>query len=328
MNKKMQKIINNMPEIYQADSGAIALHGDLIGNTIWASQEQIAGLFGVDRSVITKHITNIFSSLELEKGSVSAIFAHTAADGKDYKVYFYKLDLILSVGYRVNSYKATKFRQWSSKILSDYLIEGVVINRSLVEENYKIFEKAMQELKNIAKDKSIDPSEITEIISSFAYTWLSLDGYDRETISNENITKQKVKLTAESLLGGIAELKADLIAKNEATELFATDKTKDSIESIVANIMQSFGDEELYPTLEEKAACLLYFTVKNHPFIDGNKRSGAFAFIWFLSKYSKLDRSRISPQALAAITLLVAISDPKDKDRLVQLIMSMIGSNS
>jgi prophage maintenance system killer protein len=328
MNKKIENIYSKPPIIYLADNGSIELQTDSSLETLWATQKQIAELFGVTVSTINEHISNIYKSSELASESTLRNFriVQTEANRKvERELAHFNLDVILSVGYRVNSLKATNFRKWATNVLKQYLLKGVAINREVIAKNYQLFEQAISELKLITKDKEINHNEVAEIISSFAYTWLSLDSYDRETISIGRVTKKKVKLTSYDLLAAIAHFKLELIAKKEATELFATDKSKDSIESIVANIMQSFGGEDLYATIEEKAAHLLYFIVKNHPFVDGNKRCGAFAFVWFLSKYSKLDMLSMSPQALAAVTLLVAISNPKDKDRLVTLVASMVG---
>ena len=178
----------------------------------------------------------------------------------------------------------------------------------------------------LPKGATVDTEGILELISLFADTWLSLDAYDKDTLVTNGATKKSVKITAETFGSALATLKESLVVKGEATDLFATERERGSVAGIVGNVMQSFGGSDMYPTVEEKAAHLLYFVIKNHPFIDGNKRSGAYAFVWFLAKAKALDTSRITPPALTAITLLVAESDPAHKDKMVGLILTMLVS--
>lgn len=219
--------------IYQAKNGQIEFRGDFKRDTVWGSLNQISELFGRDKSVISRHIKNIFKSQELEPNSVVAKIATTASDGKTYQVDYYNLDVILSVGYRVDSKQATLFRIWATKTLRQHLLEGYTINKKRIALNYERFLRA------------------------------------------------------------------------------------------VGNVFQSFGKQDVYPTVEEKASHLLYFMVKNHPFVDGNKRSGAFAFVWLLRKAGLL-RANLTPEALTALTLLVAESPAKEKEKIIGLILLLL----
>lgn len=311
--------------IYQAKSGALELRGDFRRETIWATQEQIAKIFAIERSVATKHLRNILKEKELAQKSVCAKFAHTADDGKTYQVQFYNLDAILAVGYRAHSARAIAFRQWATKTLRSHIVDGYTINRSSIAKNYDAFLLAVNEVKALLPSGSAaDTASILELISFFADTWVSLDAYDRELFPRKGATKKKVQLTARALEEAIFTLKHELIRKGEATPLFASARGQGAVEGIVGNVMQSFAGKDLYESIEIKAAHLLYFFVKNHPFTDGNKRSGAFAFIWFLQKARVLNTSVISPTALTALTILIAESNPKDKGRVVGLVVMML----
>lgn len=319
------QISPNDTVIYQTKNGAITLKQDASAEMLWASQTHIADIFEIERSVATKHIRNILKDKELYEKSVCAKLAHTAEDGKTYQVQFYSLDVILAVGYRTNSKKAIAFRQWATKTLKDHIYKGYTINRARIQKNYSEFLKAIDDVKTLLPaDTAIEHDSILELVTLFADTWFSLDAYDKDKLITQGATKKKVALTAEKLNKALAELKQNLISKNEATEIFGVERTKDSIAAIIGNIMQSFGEEDLYPSIEEKAAHLLYFIVKNHPFVDGNKRSGAYAFIWYLRYAKVLDLTRITPPALTAITLLIAESAPKDKDKMIGLVCTFL----
>jgi prophage maintenance system killer protein len=311
--------------IYQTRNGAITLKQNASADMLWATQNQIADIFEVKRPAITKHIRNILKDKELDENSVRSKMEHTAEDGKTYEVQFYSLDVILAVGYRTNSKKAIAFRQWATKTLKAHIYKGYTINKNRVQKNYAEFIKAIDDVKALLPaDAAIDHDSILELVTLFADTWFSLDAYDKDQLNTQGTTKKKVILTAEKLNKSLAELKQNLIAKNEATNIFGVERTKDSIAGIIGNVMQSFGGEELYPSIEEKAAHLLYFIIKNHPFVDGNKRSGAYAFIWFLRYTKTLDLTRITPPALTAITLLIAESSPKDKDKMIGLVCTLL----
>ena len=237
----------------------------------------------------------------------------------------YNLDLVLSVGYRVNSKKATSFRQWATKTLHTYVMDGFAIDKRRVAKQYDQFAKAVESVKRLLPaGSSADAQTVLELISLFSDTWLSLDAYDKDSMPAKGSTTSRVKLTADALGEALRALKTNLLEKDEATDLFGQERSVGSVAGIVGNVMQSFGGREVYPTVEEKAAHLLYFVVKNHPFSDGNKRSGAYAFVWFLRRAKRLDTKRITPVALTAITLLVAESNPKEKNRMARLIMALI----
>lgn len=319
------KTIKNKIAVYQAKNGAIELRADSKMETVWATQAQIAEIFDIERSVITKHINNIIKTGELDENSVCAKIAQTATDGKVYNVNIYNLDVILAVGYRVNSSRAAIFRKWATKILREYIAKGFIINKLKIKNNYQQFLEAINDIKKlIPGDSNIDSTSILELVTAFADTWLSLDAYDKDNLVVEGKTKKQVILTVEQLGKFLIEFKKELIKKGEATDIFGIEIRKDVLAGIVGNVMQSFGGKALYPTIEEKAAHLLYFMVKNHPFIDGNKRSGAFAFIWFLKKAGLLERSKITPPALTALTLFIAESDPKNKERMIKIVLQLL----
>ena len=312
--------------IYQAKSGAIELRGDFDKETLWASLDQISQLFGRDKSVVSRHIKNIFKDGELKRNSVVAFFATTASDGKNYNVEYFNLDVILSVGYRTNSARAIEFRQWATRTLRAHIVDGYTINRTRISRNYDAFLKTVEDVRSLLPSgMKTDTDSILELVRLFADTWMSLDAYDKERLDLKKPTKRKVALTGALLTESVAVLKSELILKGEATELFASERNRDAIEGIVGNIMQAFGGTDVYPSIESKASHLLYFIVKNHPFVDGNKRTGAYAFVWFLSRAKALDTRRITPEALTALTLLIAESDPKDKEKLIRLVMLLIG---
>lgn len=331
MTNKPKKFAIADLAIYKAKNGEIELRIDKKNETILANINQIADLFGVQKAAISRHFSNIFKEEELKKNSVVSILETTASDGKNYKVSYYNLDAIIAVGYRVNSRQATNFRIWATKILKSYLIDGYAIHKKHIAENYEKFIEILDEIKSLAEKKNLkaadlNPSFAIDLIKGFAETWLSLDAYDKDNLKIDNVTKEQISLSAKDLNAGIASLKSELIKKGEATEIFAKERSEDALEGIIGNVMQSFDGADLYDNLEEKAAHLFYFIVKNHPFTDGNKRSGAFSFVWFLQKFSLIDVKKIDPQTLTALTLLIAESDPKDKDKMVGLVMMLLGN--
>ena len=325
MNKHKSKKTETL--IYQSKTGKIEFRGDFKKDTIWGNLNQITYLFGRDKSVISRHIKNIFKSNELKESSVVAKIATTATDGKTYQVDYYNLDMILSIGYRVDSKQATQFRVWATKTLKQHLLEGYTINKKQLVKNYQKFQKTLENIKTLLPDdKSIGAKDTLELISVFANTWFSLEAYDSEKFPKKGWTKKQVSFTAEELNKALDNLKQELITKKQASGLFGQERSKDAVAGIIGNIFQSFAGQDLYSTVEEKSAHLLYFMVKNHPFTDGNKRSGAFSFIWFLRKTSKLPAS-LTPEALTALTLLVAESNPKDKDKMIGLILLLLKGN-
>ena len=316
------KKTDNQIVIFQAKSGAIELRGDFGKETIWATQMQIANIFQIERSVVTKHILNIFKDKEIsEKSNVQKMHIPNS----DKPISFYSLDIILAVGYRANSVRAIEFRQWATKTLREHITKGYTINRKQITKNYDAFMKAVGDIQLLLPEHiTLDPKTVLDLIKEFASTWVSLDAYDKELLTIIGTTKKTIKLAGQELVSAIDNLRAELVKKGEATELFAHERKSGSIEGIAGNVMQSFGGRQLYPSVEEKAAHLLYFMVKNHPFTDGNKRSGAFAFVWFLRKYRAKGNRNINPASLTALTLLIAESEPKKKDVMVALVTQLL----
>ena len=253
--------------VYQAQNGAIMLRQDVAADTIWATQAQMAQLFRVDIRTINEHIKNIFSSDELDD-SVIRNFRITASDGKNYNTKHYNLDMVISVGYRVNSKTATEFRKWATKILKGYIAEGFVIDKKRVALHYDKFFDAVEKIKalSLGNESKISHDVTMDLVGQFAKTWVSLDSYDKSELPVTGINKSSIKVTADDLSSAIAKLKSDLIDKKQATEIFGSARDKNGLEAIMGNIFQSFSGEDLYKSVEEKAAHLLYFIVKNHIF--------------------------------------------------------------
>ncbi len=285
----------------------------------------MAKVFGVNVRTVNEHLSNIFKTKELSKPAVIRKFRITAGDGKVYETNHYSLDAIISVGYRVNSKMATRFRQWATKTLRSYITEGYVINKKQIKFNYRQFLGVVEDVKKLLPaGVLVNATDAVELVSIFADTWLSLEAYDKGSLPKGKLTKKKVELTADRLAGRLNDLKISLIKKGEAGDIFGVEKNPGSVAGIVGNVMQSFNNQDVYSSVEEKAAHLLYFMVKNHPFTDGNKRSGAFAFIWFLQQAKILDIAKLTPPALTALTIMVAESDPKHKDKIINLILNLI----
>ena len=316
--------------IYQNDNWAIQISFDIKEETFWLSQKQIAEIFCVDRTVITKHINKIFKDSELDEKVVSAFFAHTTKHWsikektQTKPVKFYNLDVVLAVWYKVNSKKATDFRKWATWVLKQHITKGFTTNEHVLKNNYNTFLRAVEELKLLTSWKEISNDEIFNLINSFANTWFNLENFDKWNLPEKGFTKNDIKLEVQSLYKDIEVLKRDLIQKRLATDFFAEEKTKWNLEWIFGNIFASFDGVDLYETLEEKASNLLYFVVKNHPFNDGNKRTWAFCFVWFLQKYKYDFTQKITPETLTTLTLLIAQSDPKEKDRMIWLILLLL----
>jgi death-on-curing family protein len=316
-------------EIYQTPDGQLQMEVQFEKDTVWLSQSQISTLFNRDRTVITKHINNIFKEGELVHDSVCAKFAHTAEDGKIYQVDFYNLDVIISVGYRVKSKQGTQFRQWATQRLKDYLVKGYSLNQKRLEQ----LQQVVEVIQRSGRTESLQISEakgLLEILGNYTQSFIILNQYDSHSLLtgslNENITYE---IQYEEATAAIVELKRQLITKKEATELFGNQKD-DSFRGVLGNIVQSFGGQYLYPSIEEQAANLLYFVIKNHPFSDGNKRIGAFLFVWFLEKnkhrFKANGEVKINDNGLVALALLVAQSDPAEKELMIKLVINLINN--
>lgn len=323
----MTKNIQKKMIIYQGKSGAIEFRGDFDKETIWGTQRQIAEIFGVNSQAITKHIKNIYKEGELKGNQTCSILEQVQKEGEKTvkrKLNFYNLDMIISIGYRINSKQATQFRIWATKVLKQHLIQGFTVNKKRVGKNYEKFMQAVSDVKALLpSDNSVTTEDTLELINAFADTWLSLDAYDTDSFPKKGSTKKKVIITANELSEALWELKQDLIAKKQATDLFGQERSKDTVEGIIGNVFQSAFGKDIYPSAEKKSAHLLYFMIKNHPFTDGNKRSSAFAFVWFLRKAGLL-RASLTPEALTVLTLLIAESNSKDKDKMVGLVLLLL----
>ena len=312
--------------MYTAKDGYVALDVNLSNETVWLTLNQMAQLFGSDKSVISRHIGNIFKINELEKDSVVANFATTAADGKTYQVDYYNLDAIISIGYRVNSKEGVQFRKWASNVLKEHLVRGYTTNeKRLNQQGIHELRQTIELLqKTLINHDLVDDlgREAIQIILTYTKTWDLLLAYDEGVLS----LPTKEKPTAQTLtypvaLSAIESLKQELSARNEATALFG--KERDSgLDSILNNIEQTFGGETLYKTPEEKAAHLLYFIIKDHPFTDGNKRIGSFMFLLYLKSQNL--PIKFNENGLVALALLVAESNPNQKDTLIRLIVNLL----
>ena len=331
LNKDIE-IMETKIVIYEDVNGEIKLDVSLENDTLWLSQKQLEVLFDRDKSVISRHIKNIFKDEELDKNSVVAKNATTATDGKIYQVEYYNLDMIISLGYRVNSKRATSFRVWATKILKDYIINGYSINnKRLQQKGLKELNETISLLKNTISNAQIELNEakgLLDVILNYSRTWTLLQGYDEDTLKIDFVSKEaKFILDSDEAKNYIAQLKNELIKKGEATELFGREKAGE-FEGILRNIYQTFGGVDLLESVEEKAANLLYYIIKGHPFNDGNKRIGAFMFILFLSKNNMLYKSngelKINDNALVALSLMTAKSDPKQKDTIINLIVNIL----
>ncbi|CAI08241.1 putative death-on-curing family protein [Aromatoleum aromaticum EbN1] len=301
--------------------------------TVWLSQEQIARLFERDRSVITKHLRNVFREGELDEAAVCANFARTASDGKTYQTRFFNLDAILSVGYRVNSRRGTQFRQWASRVLKDYLTRGYALDRQRLEHNARELEAALQLVRRTLAHPELGQEAgrgLAEIVVRYTQTFLWLQRYDEGLLTEPRGHPGGELPSVTEARAGISNLKTDLMAKGQASALFGIER-EDGLAALLGNLDQTAFGEPAYPTLESRAAHLLYFIVKNHPFTDGNKRIGAFLFAGFLHRNGRLFDTDGSPVindvGLAALSLLVAQSRPDDRDVLIRLLMNMLAGN-
>ncbi len=318
--------------LYTDDLGQVSLEVTLEHETLWLNQAQMAELFGTKQPAISKHLSNIFKSGELDKNSVHSILEYTAKDGKIYQTSFYNLDAVLSVGYRVNSKHATQFRIWASKILKDYLIKGYALNhRRINAQSLNELTATMELVRKSIESKELSSNEakgLLEIINNYAKTWALLQGYDSNALhALQGTCEERFILDYDEAKHAINEIKKDLMAKGDATELFGNEKAGE-FKGALLNIYQTFGGVDLLPSIEEKAANLLYYVIKDHAFSDGNKRIGSFLFILFLHKngiaYKANGEPKINDNALVSLALLVASSDSSQKELMVRLIVNLL----
>lgn len=324
--------------IYVTEDNQISLDVKLENETVWLSQSQMALLFGRDRSVISRHINNIFKEGELEKSLVCANFAHTEKYGRKegfvqvVTTEYYNLDVIISVGYRVKSINGTRFRQWANRVLKDYLIKGYAINDKIKLEHYNDLKNVVRLLSTTVKAQeklSSDESDgLFSVISDYVYALDTLDRYDFQQLLIENTIKdERFHATYENAMDAINRLKP----KFGGSALFANEKD-DSFRSSIGQIYQTWDGVELYPSVEEKAAMLLYLVVKNHSFSDGNKRIAAMLFLWFMERNGILYRpdgeKRIADNTLVALTLMIAESRTEEKDIMVKVVVNLINQKN
>ena len=318
-----------MSEIVIYEDGNIELPVSFEEENFWLRQSEISKLFGKDRTVITRHINKILQDKEVdEKSNVQKM--HIANSDKPVK--FYSLDVVLAVGYRTNSAKAIKFRRWATKILKEHLIQGYTFNQKRLQQTgMEAFRKAVALLQTTIDQEQLGCDEakgLLDVIVSYGRSWSLLEGYDENSLSIlRHRTDELFVLGYSEAKEAIGALKTELMRKKEASALFGQEKAGE-FDGIIGNIYQTFGGDDLIETVEEKAAHLLYYIVKDHPFNDGNKRIGAFLFILFLQKngmlYRKKGEAKINDNALVALTLMIAKSLPEQKDTVIALVVNML----
>ncbi len=313
---------------YESDGGKDNITVQLADETVWLSLNHMADLFDRDKSVISRHLKNIFQDEELDREAVVAKNATTAVDGKTYQIEYFNLDAIISVGYRVNSKRGTQFRIWATSILKDHLVKGYTLNqRRLAEKGILEAQQVLSLLANTLENQNLVSEEgrsVLNLINRYAKTWQLLLQYDEDNLPPPNKRQVAGKgLDIDGARAAICSFKQELLAKMEATELFGNERN-DGLAGIIGAIHQTFGGHDLYPGIEEKAANLLYFVVKDHPFTDGNKRIGSFLFLLFLQMNGMLGKKHFDNKSLVALTLLTAASDPNQKDLLIRLIVNLL----
>lgn len=327
--------MNNSIEIYSSQDGSIQLNVKLENDTVWLTQSQMAELFGVDRTSIVRHIRNIYKSEELDQNSTCAKNAQVRTEGHRSilrEIPYYNLDMIISVGYRVNSKNATSFRRWATSVLKQYLIKGYAINQQIKLDRYNELKDVVRLMsRTVGLQEKVTSEEyggLFNVISDYVYALDTLDHYDYQSLSIQKTTKEEpFRVTYENAMEAINALKE----KFGGSQWFANEKD-DSFKSSIGQIYQTFGGEDLYPSVEEKAAMLLYLVVKNHSFSDGNKRIAAMLFLWFLNNnhvlYAEDGHKRIADNTLVALTLMIAESRTEEKDVMVKVVVNLINKEN
>ena len=325
--------MNDKIVIYRTEDGQTSVNVRMDGDTVWLSQAQMAELFQKDRTVIGRHINNIYKEHELERETTCANFAHMGKDAdQTYQTALYNLDVIISVGYRVKSQRGTQFRIWANRVLKDYLIKGYAVNKALTEQRYSELKQLVAVLGRTVKAQEAFTSEdalnLVAVVTDYTYALDTLDRYDYQQLSLDQTTnEEKFHATYEGAMNVIRELKE----KFGGSRWFANEKD-DSFKSSIGQIYQTFDGQDLYPSVEEKAAMLLYLVTKNHSFTDGNKRIAATLFLWFMAGngilYNLDGTKRIADNTLVALTLMIAESRTEEKDMMVKVVVNLINKNN
>jgi len=324
-------------EIYQLEDGKTEINVQLDKDTVWLNLNQMVALFERDKSVISRHINNVFKEAELERKATVAKYATAQSEGGREVVRdidYFNLDVIISVGYRIKSKRGTQFRIWANNVLKDYLVRGYALNEKRISNHYEKLKELQESVKilgNVLNYKSLTNDEskgLLKIISDYAYALDILDQYDYQTLAIRNTSgKETWQLTYEEAISQIL-----LVKKSHGnSNLFGHEKD-DSFRSSVSTIYQSFDGLDLYPSIEEKAANLLYFVTKNHSFSDGNKRIAAFLFLYFLERngilFDEEGNKRIADNTLVALTLMIAVSKPIEKETMTKVVVNLINRNN
>ena len=321
--------------IYQTEDGKTQIDVRLENETVWLTQTQMAQLFKSSRTNVLEHIQHIYEDEELEKEATCRNFRQVRQEGKrtvNRAIIMYNLDMIISVGYRVNSKRGVKFRQWANKVIKDYLVKGYAVNERIRHEQIGELRQLVGMLgRTIQNQEVISNDETTalfEVVTDYTYALDTLDNYDYERLSIDKTTKEEpFHATYENAMEAIDGLRE----KFGGSVLFGNEKD-DSFKSSIGQIYQTFGGEELYPSVEEKAAMLLYLVTKNHSFSDGNKRIAATLFLWFLNNNGILYREdgskRLADNTLVALTLMIAESKTEEKDVMVKVVVNLINQKN
>lgn len=330
MNNTRQQLV-----IFQEAGQPVEVRLDAGRETVWLTQRQMADLFETSTENVLMHLKHIFQEVELVETATTKDFLVVRTEGKrqvQRQLKHYNLDAIISVGYRVSSRRAVAFRQWATRLLREHLTQGYTLNRQRFEANARELEAALLLVKKAAQSPELLAETgrgLVDIVTRYAQTFLLLQRYDEGLLTDPHTEAGGALPSLEEVRNALARLKADLIARGEATELFALERGE-GLAGLLGNLEQTVFGEPAYPSVEAKAAHLLYFVIKNHPFADGNKRSGAFLFVDFLNRNGRLlgrdGQPVINDIGLAALALLVAESDPAQKETLIRLIMNMLAS--
>ena len=323
--------LDNKIVIYQTEDGKTQLDVKLENETVWLTQAQLVQVFDSSKANVSEHIKHIYEDGELAADSTVRKFRTVQTEGKRQvgrNVTYYNLDLIISLGYRVNTKRGIQFRQWATSVLRDYLIKGYAINQRIREENYRQMVQLVRSMARTVKLQDLSKevrNALLDVVVDYTFALDRLDDYDYQRLSiPESSTEEKFHATYEGAMKVLAELRE----KFGGSGLFANEKD-DSFKSSIGQIYQTFGGQDLYPTVEEKAAMLLYLVTKNHSFSDGNKRIAATLFLWFMNEngilYDDMHNKRIDDATLVALTLLIAESRPEEKDTMIKVVVNLIG---